>query len=166
MKIRGEYKYMNIRCGEKKDYLQLAEMKWLHMEEDDLEYSEDNLKGIDKEKYLSEFVAFLDSNNEYIIFVAEDQDVIISAMYLYIIPKLPKPNRNSESIAYLTSVYTRKAYRNQNIGSELLAFIKEYACERKCELLFVWPSEKSVNWYCRNGFSSDNEILECVLREE
>lgn len=108
----------------------------------------------------------MESDNNYKIFVAEEKDVIISAMYLCIIPKLPKPNRTSESIAYLTSVYTRKDYRNQNIGTELLTYIKEYACEKKCELLFVWPSDKSMNWYCRNGFSSEKEIFECTLREE
>ncbi len=30
----------------------------------------------------------------------------------------------------------------------------------KCELIFVWPSQNSVDWYARNGFESDNEILE------
>lgn len=157
---------MNIRCGEKKDYLQLAEMKWLHMEDDDISYNEDNLKGIDKDRFIYDFTAFLESDNNYKIFIAEEKDVIISAMYLCIIPKLPKPNRDSTSIAYLTSVFTRKDYRNQNVGTKLITYIKEYAYEKKCELLFVWPSEKSVDWYCRNGFSSDNEILECILREE
>ena len=36
----------------------------------------------------------------------------------------------------------------------------------KCELLFVWPSDNSVTWYQRNGFSGDNEIFECPLCEE
>lgn len=157
---------MNIRFGETKDYLQLAELKWLHMEEDDTDYHEENLKGIEKENFISDFVSFLESNNNYNIFVAEENSVIVSAMYLCIIPKLPKPNKNSESIAYLTSVYTRKDYRNQNIGTKLISYIKEYAYGKKCELLFVWPSEKSVNWYQRNGFSSENEVFECALREE
>jgi GNAT superfamily N-acetyltransferase len=157
---------MKVRFGERKDYLQLAEMKWLHMEEDNIDYNEDNLKGVDKEDFISDFISFLETDNSYKIFVAEEKDIIISAMYLCIIPKLPKPNRESESIAYLTSVYTRKNYRNKNIGTELITYIKEYARGKKCELIFVWPSEKSVNWYCRNGFSSENEIFECALREE
>lgn len=49
---------MRIRIGEKKDYLQLAEMKWLHMEEDDIEYNEDNLKGVDKEIFISNLYLF------------------------------------------------------------------------------------------------------------
>jgi GNAT superfamily N-acetyltransferase len=157
---------MNIRFGEKKDYLQLAEMKWLHMEEDNIDYNEDKLKEVDKEDFISDFISFLETDNNYKIFVAEEKEIIVSAMYLCVIPKLPKPNRCSKSIAYLTSVYTRKDYRNKNIGTELITYIKEYANGKDCELLFVWPSEKSVNWYYRNGFSSENEIFECALREE
>ena len=79
---------------------------------------------------------------------------------------MPKPNGKAKYIAYLTNVYTRKEYRNQGIGTELLTYIKGYLAEHKCELLFVWPSEKSMNWYERNGFSPENEIFECVLGEE
>ena len=45
----------------------------------------------------------------------------------------------------------------------MLKYIKEQLAKENCELLFVWPSAKSVNWYCRNGFYSENEIMECDL---
>jgi ribosomal protein S18 acetylase RimI-like enzyme len=157
---------MNIRFGEEDDYLQLAELKWLHMEEDDTDYNETNVVGVDKEEFISEYVSFLERDSNYQIFVAEENGTVLSAMFLCMIPKLPKPNRNSESIAYLTSVYTRKEYRNKEIGTSLLTFIKEYAIKQKCELLFVWPSDKSVSWYERNGFTNENEIYECGLLGE
>ena len=87
-------------------------------------------------------------------------------MFLGILPKLPKPNSNSKSIGYLTSVFTRKEYRNLGIGAELLVFIKNYGTRQKCELLFVWSSDKSISWYERNGFSNQNEIYECGLLGE
>lgn len=59
-----------------------------------------------------------------------------------------------------------KEYRNKNIGTELLTYVKSYLAEQKCELIFVWPSDKSVRWYSRNGFSKENEIFECALTEE
>lgn len=157
---------LNIRFGEEKDYIQLAELKWLHMKEDDMDYNETNLNGIDKETFIGEYVSFLKNESNYKIFVAEDSGIIVSAMFLYVIPKLPKPNRKSESIAYLTSVYTLKNYRNKSIGTQLLTFIKDYALKEKCELLFVWPSSKSVSWYEKNGFKNENEILECILMDE
>ena len=157
---------MEIRFAEEKDYLQLAEMKWLHGGEDDIDYGEKNLVGADKNLFMDEFVRFLQEHKEYLIFVVADGNTVASAMFVYMIPKVPKPNGKAKYIAYLTNVYTRKEYRNQGIGTELLAYIKEYLAGHKCELLFVWPSEKSMNWYERNGFSPENEIFECGLMQE
>ena len=90
----------------------------------------------------------------------------LSAMFVYLIPKLPKPNGNAKYIAYLTNVYTKKEYRNKGIGTQILNFIKDDLVKKKCELLFAWPSDNSIAWYQRNGFSEDNEIFECPLCEE
>lgn len=157
---------MNIRFVQENDFGQLAEMKWLHGQEDDKDYGEHNLDGVNKEEFTSEFVSFLRSNPEYRIFVAEDNNIILSAMFVYILPKLPKPNGNAKYIAYLTNVFTKEEYRNKGIGTELLNYIKNRLAEQKCELIFVWPSENSVKWYSRNGFSEVNEIFECKLTEE
>ncbi|MBQ8633055.1 MAG: GNAT family N-acetyltransferase [Lachnospiraceae bacterium] len=165
MKYLGEQK-MELRLAGEQDYIQLAELKWLHGEEDDMDYGENNLAGADKNLFTKEFVRFLQEHKEYLIFVAADGNTVASAMFVYLIPKVPKPNGKARYIAYLTNVYTRKEYRNQGIGTELLSYIRGYLTEQKCELLFVWPSEKSMNWYERNGFSPENEIFECGLGEE
>lgn len=157
---------INIRLGEEKDFLQLADMKWQHCEEDDRDYNEHNLDGADKQMFIAEFAAFFKFNKEYKIFVAEDNETVLSAMFVYMIPKLPRPNGNAKYIAYLTNVFTRKEFRNKGIGTKLLTYIKNYLAEQKCELIFVWPSDKSVNWYSGNDFSGENEIFECRLTEE
>lgn len=157
---------MEIRMAKEQDYMQLAEMKWLHCEEDDIDYHEDNLVGSEKDAFIAEFMEFLDTHKEYKIFVAAEDDVVASAMFVYMIPKTPKPNGNAKYIAYLTNVYTRKEYRNKKIGAELMAYIKDYLIKEKCELMFAWPSDKSVNWYLRNDFYSENEVFQCDLGEE
>lgn len=154
---------MELRMAQEKDYMQIAEMKWLHCEEDDADYNTTNLAGADKNKFLEEFIGFLNEHKEYKVFVAGDNDVVISSMMVYVIPKTPKPNRKQKYISYLTNVYTLKEYRNKKIGTELLTYIKEYLAEEDCELIFVWPSENSVNWYSRNDFKQENEIFECSL---
>lgn len=157
---------MEIRMAEERDYFQLAEMKWLHCEEDDIDYHEKNLVGVEKDLFFAEFAGFLAAHQEYKIFVACDGKVVASAMFVYMIPKVPKPNRNAKYIAYLTNVFTRKEYRNRKIGTKLLAYIKEYLAKEQCELMFVWPSDNSVDWYARNGFCGENEIFECILSVE
>ena len=149
---------MELRMAQEKDYMQIAEMKWLHCEEDDADYNTSNLVGADKDKFLAEFIQFLKEHREYKIFVACDNGVVISSMFVYVIPKTPKPNRKQKYISYLTNVYTLKEYRNKKIGTELLTYVKEYLAKEDCELIFVWPSENSINWYARNDFKQENEI--------
>lgn len=155
-----------IRRAKSVDFAQLAEMKWQHCAEDDEDYNERNLAGVDKVTFVKEFVDFLAKHTEYDIFVACDGDIVVSAMFVYRIPKIPKPNAKSKYIAYLTNVYTKKEYRRKKIGTELLQYIKEWLATENCELLFVWPSDKSTSWYCKNGFYAENEIMQCNLTEE
>lgn len=157
---------MIIRIADGTDYNELALMKWEHGAEDDIDYGEHNLDGADKGKFVAEFVDFLKTHKEYRIFVAEENSMVVSAMFVYLIPKLPKPNGNAKYIAYLTNVYTKAEYRNKGIGTQILNYIKNDLIDKKCELLFAWPSDNSVAWYERNGFSGDNEILECLLVAE
>ena len=155
-----------LRQAGEQDYAQLADMKWRHCEEDDADYGESNLAGVDRDAFIENFVLFLRNQTTYRIFVACDGERVASAMFVAVVPKVPKPNRKSESIAYLTSVYTRKEYRGQGIGAKLLGYIKQQLMQQACELLFVWPSERSVPWYERNGFMQENELMECPLGEE
>ena len=154
---------MKIRMGTEEDYQQLAEMKWLHCEEDDIDYQENNLEGADKERFTLEFAVFLAEHPEYRIYVACEGETVASAMFVYVIPKAPKPNREPKYIAYLTNVYTRREYRNQGIGTLLLQYVKDDLAKDRCEMLFAWPSANSVNWYTRNDFNPDNEMMQCGL---
>lgn len=157
---------MRIRLATEKDYDSLALMKWEHAAEDDADYGEHNLDGIEKVNFVNEFADFLQKQSDYRIYVVEDSDEVVSAMFVHLIPKLPKPNGNAKYIAYLTNVYTKKAYRNQGIGTHLLETIKQELTAMKCELIFAWPSDNSIRWYQRNGFCGENEIFECPLCEE
>ena len=157
---------MEIRLANEADYNELALMKWEHGVEDDIDYGEHNLDGVNKDKFVEEFFAFLKAHKEYDIIVAEVNGIVVSAMFVYLISKLPKPNGNAKYIAYLTNVYTKKEYRNKGIDTQMMNYIKSYLIEKKCELLFAWPSDNSIAWYQRNGFSEDNEIFECPLCEE
>lgn len=157
---------MEIRLANEADYNELALMKWEHGVEDDIDYGEHNLDGVNKDEFVEEFFAFLKAHKEYDIIVAEKNGIVVSAMFVYLIPKLPKPNGNAKFIAYLTNVYTKKEYRNKGIGTQIMNYIKSILIEKKCELLFAWPSDNSIAWYQRNGFSEDNEIFECPLCEE
>lgn len=51
--------------------------------------------------------------------------------------------------------------RNQGIGSHMLRTIQQWAQSQNIEFFIVWPAEESVNFYHKNGFVPNQEILEC-----
>ena len=78
---------MEYRIAQENEYRQIAEMKWLHCEEDDVDYNTNRLQGANKSIFIDEFVNFIKEYREYKIFVAVDNDVVASSMFVYMIPK-------------------------------------------------------------------------------
>lgn len=156
-----------MRLAKEADYEQLAEMKWLHCQEDEADYGEGKyrLSSVEKEMFLKEFVSFMKEHPAYRVYAAYEGEIVTSAMFVYLIPKTPKPGREPKYIAYLTNVYTREAHRNQGVGKRLMQHIQAELTKENCELIFAWPSEKAMNWYKRMGFSSDDELLICALEK-
>ncbi len=157
---------MEIRLANIDDYEQIAEMRWQHAIDEDNDYGERHTCDIDKDEYIGKVRRFLTTNQEYKIFVGVENDKVISCMFVYLIPKVPNPNGEDAYIAYLTKVYTLKEYRGRRVRTQLLDYIKSYLDEMRCELIFVWPSDNSITWYEKNGFSRENEIMECILMDK
>ena len=155
-----------IRLANKNDYIEIAKMRWLHSAEDDNVYGEKSTLNVNQKEYINDVVDFLNRHEDFKVFVDDENGVITSCMFVYLIPKVPSPNGNSKYIAYLTKVFTKEEYRNKGIGTELLKYIKNYLKDIKCELIFAWPSDNSINWYKKNDFKEDNDIMECILMDE
>lgn len=148
---------MIYRLAGEKDISMLSEMRWQH------EYEEEGKFDISKEDFIKECNLFLINglkNGTWEYWIAEDKDVIISNIYISRIRKVPKPQKLFEEIGYVTNVHTKAEFRNKGIGTELLKKVKQWALDNKMELLFVWPSERAISFYERQGFSMQNEIME------
>ena len=152
-----------IKLAQENDFVQLANMRWEHNKEDDITYGEDNISGIDKDEFIKEYVNFLKTESNYEIFIMKNDERIVAAMYVTMVRKVPKPKKRESYIAYLTNVHTLKECRNQGIGTEMLSYIKNYLKQNRCENIIVWPSDRAIDWYTRNGIKLENEILECEL---
>lgn len=151
---------MVFRLATASDLEALAEMRWQH------EYEETNNFNITKDEFISHCKLFLKEgldNGTWVYWIAEEESSIIANIYVNRIRKVPKPQKLFAEIGYITNVHTKEEYRNKGIGTELLNKVKHWAVENEIELLFLWPSKKSVNYYERQGFSMKNEILELEL---
>lgn len=100
-----------------------------------------------------------------VIWVTEIDGDIVSNVWMIKIRKVPKPQQLVSFIGYLTNVHTKIKFRNKGIGSKLMKKIKIWAIENNCELIFLWPSQKSVSFYEKVGFKQENDIVECILQK-
>lgn len=149
---------MKIRMAETKDIPQLIKMRW----DFTIEYDESK-RSASYDEFVIECQSFLESalsNNQWFIWVAEENEKIVSHIYIELIQKVPRPGRITKPFAYMTNVYTLKEYRNKGIGSKLLDTIHKWIKENKYEFIIVWPSDESINYYNKNGYVHCNEPME------
>lgn len=151
---------MKIRLAENKDIEQLIKMRW------DFTIEHDESKKIQHtpyHKFEKECQAFLENalnSGQWFIWVAEENDKILSHIYIELIQKVPRPGRVTRPFAYMTNVYTINEYRNKGIGSKLLSSINEWIMENKYEFVIVWPSDDAIEFYKKNGYVHCTEPME------
>lgn len=71
--------------------------------------------------------------------------------------RMPRPGRNDSRWGYLSNMFVRDEFRNQGVGSALLAAIVATADEREYARLVLSPSERAVPFYQRAGFVVPDE---------
>lgn len=151
---------MIYRTATEKDFPQLAEMRWDFRQE-----SGEEIAIVEKAEFIENCLEFLQKESaNYTYWLAENDGEIVSHIFVHRIKLVPRPCRIEDSFAYLTNTYTKPAFRGKGIGAELLRKVIEWAKGEDFELLLVYPSEESVNFYRRSGFENDDEVLKLVLR--
>lgn len=148
---------LTVRLATQSDIAELVEMRHDFTFED----AEQN-ETLSRPEYAAECAAFLTdatSSGRWHIWVAEVDGRIVSHVFVALIDKVPRPVREKRKIAYLTNVYTRPAFRGQRIGAQLVRRAQEAARELDVELMIVWPSDESVEFYKREGFAAPQEPL-------
>lgn len=154
---------MQFREATQDDFLQLAELRWEFRSEDDGERP-----AVRRDVFMEACVSFLKlglTKGDQAYWLAVQDKEIISHIFVQKIPMVPRPCKLSDHFGYVTNNYTKPAYRNKGIGSELMKRVKAWAKEQDLELLIAWPSDRAVTFYERSGFTSENDILQLVLRD-
>jgi len=143
-----------IRRAQLSDVAQLVELR--------RDFTFEDYNAPERPEYEDECRAFLVeaiSGSAWQIWVAEIDGRVVSHAYVALIDKVPRPIREARRIAYLTNVYTRPELRGQGVGSRVLEQAQQAAQAAGVELMFVWPSEESIDFYRRHGFASPGEPL-------
>jgi GNAT superfamily N-acetyltransferase len=156
---------MEYRLAGSQDAKRLAEMRWVHKNEDEPLDEGAPFDPAGREDYIRVCTDFLEKTlqEEFSCWVAVEDEVIVSHIYVVKVRKIPKPGKLDGVWGYVTAVYTVPEYRNTGIGSALMDKVKAWIREKGLEHLIVWPSAPSVPFYERAGFSSETDVLELPL---
>ncbi|WP_226673378.1 GNAT family N-acetyltransferase [Rossellomorea aquimaris] len=149
---------MEVRLAESKDIEQLIKMRW----DNTIEFDE-NKKDESYDEFAEECRRFLEDairNNQWFIWVADDQGTLASHIYIELVHKVPRPGRITRPFAYMTNVYTIPEYRNAGVGSRVLKNVNTWVKDKKYEFIIVWPSDEAVNYYKKNDYVHCTEPLE------
>lgn len=154
---------MELRLAHEKDIDQLIKMRWDFTLEDYPKMGE-GTEYSTFEKECGDFLEEAIGSGEWFIWIAENDSRIVSHIYIELLKKVPRPGRITNPFAYMTNVYTVPEYRGQRVGSKLLFKVNEWAAEMKYEFIIVWPSESSIEFYGRNGYTHCKEPMEKHFR--
>jgi GNAT superfamily N-acetyltransferase len=153
---------IEYRTATETDIPQLAAMRWdFRLEE------APGTPAHDRPEFLRACEAFLRdglSTGQWTCWLAGEDSVILSHIFVQRVAKVPKPNKLEDAFGYMTNVYTRPAYRGQGIGSRLMEKVLAWAAAVDLEMVIVWPSEASIRFYERAGFSPSDQALEYTVR--
>ncbi|WP_246188175.1 GNAT family N-acetyltransferase [Paenibacillus tengchongensis] len=140
------------------DIPQLVQMRWDFSEEERMDAA---VKFEEFEQVCSDFLVKAIQSGDWYIWVAEMDGSLVSHMYLQLIHKVPRPGKSPDPYyGYVTNVYTRPAFRNLGIGSQIHKAMEKWSIENEAEFLILWPSSESVKFYSKNGFSRCEEAME------
>ncbi|MEG6138972.1 GNAT family N-acetyltransferase [Enterobacter kobei] len=131
----------------------LAELRWALCSDD-----EETELPVDKARYTEQFLKRereLEAMGNLINYIAEKDAELIGVISLILVNKIPSSCEINGCWGYVTNVYVRPAYRSYEVGEKLLNFVKNQAIADKCELLVVWPRDRSYPFYKRAGFKSE-----------
>ncbi len=120
-------------------------------------------ENLTKEEFINlceEFFQDTFNSWEWIHFVAENEDNIVSIVSLQIVKNLPTPSRHKNKFWHLTNIYTKPAFRKNGISSNLIQNALEYARENGIMKIMLWSRDSGMNLYKSFGFSVNNKLME------
>jgi GNAT superfamily N-acetyltransferase len=98
------------------------------------------------------------SNQNFIYFVVEQDNLLISTCNVTIIPNL---TRRGRSIGLIENVVTHREYRNRGLGKLVMETAIDFAKSNNCYKVMLLSSSKRLDahkFYANLGFSSEDKI--------
>ncbi|WP_160689367.1 GNAT family N-acetyltransferase [Clostridium sp. C2-6-12] len=143
---------MVIRKAGINDIYELIKIRISYLKEDYGNISSeqiDQLKKQLKEYYINHI------DKDMIAYIAEENNEIISSVFLVVIDKPANPTFISGKIGNILNVYTKTEYRKNGIAGKLLKLAVNEAREMKLSYLELKSTEAGFNLYKELGFEEE-----------
>jgi GNAT superfamily N-acetyltransferase len=112
-------------------------------------------------RFKSQFRTWYEAHRTtHVGYLARAEGKAIGCAWLFVIDRVPGPEKFIRRAAMLQSVYVEPSRRNQGVGEGLVRRIIEDAGERELDYLMVHPSSASFPFYRRLGFAESSRVLE------
>jgi GNAT superfamily N-acetyltransferase len=148
---------MELRTAGLQDVPALARLRWQLYDEGH------PVLGESFQDYVARFVAFAEEalrSESWYVLVAQDGERVVGAMWVHRVPRVPQPGRGPAApLAYLTNVYVDPEHRDGGLGSRMLEAVADRSRDEGFSLIFAWPSDRSVSFYRRAGFTRPDDPL-------
>jgi GNAT superfamily N-acetyltransferase len=92
-------------------------------------------------------------------FVAEIDGYVVAAAWLLVAERVPRDDSLDRRYGDVQSVMVREGYRDQGIGTALMAAVLAEARTRGLSHVTVHSGRRAVDFYLRNGFSHHRQLL-------
>ncbi len=146
---------LTIRRAEAADAEELARLRWEFTVE--LHHADE-----DRDAFTARFGSSLReflASGRWTIWIAQASDRLVGTLWVERVDKVPRPYERAEHWGYVTNVYVAPEYRNAGLGRRILDSAIEAAAASGWQILLLWPSELSGEFYGRAGFRRDEDAL-------
>lgn len=89
--------------------------------------------------------------------LVDDEPVAMVNMLVF--TRMPRPGIEVSQWGYLANFYVRPEHRDAGLGSRMLAALTSYSDDHGLVRVILSPSERSVPFYERAGFSASNALM-------
>ncbi|HSC31628.1 MAG TPA: GNAT family N-acetyltransferase [Gemmatimonadaceae bacterium] len=92
--------------------------------------------------------------------VAERGAVVVGAIWMQIVEKIPNPLGEGEWHGYISNFFVDARARGEGVGSALLTALVCAPETQGLDALFLWPTDRSRTLYHRFGFVGTGGVIE------
>jgi GNAT superfamily N-acetyltransferase len=145
---------VNIRRASPGDADELARLRWDFRVEHGTSVT--RTFGEFREEFRGFCADVLAEGSAWAVWVADEGERLVGCAWLQFVERVPHSSRRrwERPIAYVTNVYVRPDLRNGGLGRRLLEAAMTHARASGSGEAVVWPTQRSVRFYERAGFTT------------